>query len=308
MKKILKIIAVAAAVLAALYAANQIIYFLAQKKRRPPKENFLFYRWRHGKVRYTVSGNPQAKPLLLVHGAGPGAGMHEWDRNIDDLARGHQVYALDLLGFGGSEKPGMGYSAYIYVTLINDFIRDVVGGKADFIGSGHGAAYGMMACYMEPHRFRRMLLVSPVGLGSARALPTQKHLWLCWILGLPIAGTFFHNMAVSRRQLRTYLRRMADGPADVRMLANCYDAAHAGGANARYAAVSYWTKFLNLSVEHTLQRIDTPMQMLWGENNQLNPASNAPPDMAPVIFRGCGAWPHRERPEEFRRAAADFFR
>jgi pimeloyl-ACP methyl ester carboxylesterase len=41
--------------------------------------------------------------LLLVHGF---AGIAEtWDAVADDLARDHAVYALDLLGFGGSDKP-----------------------------------------------------------------------------------------------------------------------------------------------------------------------------------------------------------
>lgn len=42
-------------------------------------------------------------PLVLVHGFG--ASVPHWRRNITTLAQDHTVYAIDLLGFGASDKP-----------------------------------------------------------------------------------------------------------------------------------------------------------------------------------------------------------
>jgi pimeloyl-ACP methyl ester carboxylesterase len=47
-------------------------------------------------------------PIVLLHGFG--ASLHWWDRMIPLLARHHRVIRIDLLGFGGSEKPKSGYS------------------------------------------------------------------------------------------------------------------------------------------------------------------------------------------------------
>ena len=53
------------------------------------------------RLRYLERG--AGPPVILVHGF---AGMAEaWDGVAEDLARDHAVYALDLLGFGGSDKP-----------------------------------------------------------------------------------------------------------------------------------------------------------------------------------------------------------
>jgi pimeloyl-ACP methyl ester carboxylesterase len=49
-----------------------------------------------------------AQPIVLLHGFG--ASLHWWDRMAPLLARRHRVISIDLLGFGGSEKPTSGYS------------------------------------------------------------------------------------------------------------------------------------------------------------------------------------------------------
>jgi pimeloyl-ACP methyl ester carboxylesterase len=58
--------------------------------------------WRGYSIRYAVKGSGQ--PLILIHGFG--AAIGHWRQNIPALAAaGYQVFALDLLGFGGSDKP-----------------------------------------------------------------------------------------------------------------------------------------------------------------------------------------------------------
>jgi pimeloyl-ACP methyl ester carboxylesterase len=59
--------------------------------------------------RPVVRGDPRYRPsIVLLHGFG--ASIHWWDRMVPLLARRHRVIRIDLLGFGGSEKPKSGYS------------------------------------------------------------------------------------------------------------------------------------------------------------------------------------------------------
>jgi pimeloyl-ACP methyl ester carboxylesterase len=51
---------------------------------------------------------PAGAPIVLLHCFG--CSLHWWDRMVPLLARDHQVVRIDLLGFGGSEKPKSGYS------------------------------------------------------------------------------------------------------------------------------------------------------------------------------------------------------
>lgn len=68
-------------------------------------------------------------PVLLIHDMLPGACGYEWNRIEEELAMEHTVYTIDLLGCGRSEKPGMTYTNFVYVQVICDFIRNVIGEK-----------------------------------------------------------------------------------------------------------------------------------------------------------------------------------
>jgi pimeloyl-ACP methyl ester carboxylesterase len=62
---------------------------------------------------------------VLVHGFG--ASAYHWRYNIPVLAASHRVYAVDLLGFGWSDKPLIpGYADYsVWQDQLAAFIREV---------------------------------------------------------------------------------------------------------------------------------------------------------------------------------------
>jgi pimeloyl-ACP methyl ester carboxylesterase len=67
----------------------------------------------------------QGPPVLLIHGYG--ASAYHWRYQIPALAQHYRVYALDLLGFGWSEKALVEYSSGgLWGQQIGDFIREVI--------------------------------------------------------------------------------------------------------------------------------------------------------------------------------------
>ncbi|GAX17532.1 hypothetical protein FisN_18Lh180 [Fistulifera solaris] len=64
-----------------------------------------FYDWKaETKIRYQVSGPPEGKPVLLVHGLF--VNSDHWRKTLKELGeRGYRTYAVDLLGSGYSDKP-----------------------------------------------------------------------------------------------------------------------------------------------------------------------------------------------------------
>ena len=58
------------------------------------------------------------------------------EQNRRRTAMEHTVYTIDLLGCACSEKPGVTYTNFVYVQVICDFIRNVIGEKTDVITSG----------------------------------------------------------------------------------------------------------------------------------------------------------------------------
>ncbi|CAI0481151.1 unnamed protein product, partial [Linum tenue] len=91
------------------------------------KERCLKWRWKgQYTINYFVAQSPsRSPPLLLVHGFG--ASIPYWRRNIETLAQNRAVYAIDLLGFGESDKPeGFSYTMETWAELIRDFLDEVV--------------------------------------------------------------------------------------------------------------------------------------------------------------------------------------
>jgi len=55
--------------------------------------------------------------------------------NIPELAKTHTVYAMDLLGFGWSEKALIEYDVLLWRDQVADFVKEVVGKPAVLAGN-----------------------------------------------------------------------------------------------------------------------------------------------------------------------------
>src|SRR6188768_3260262 len=61
-----------------------------------------------GRLQVLEQGDPKGSPIVLLHCAT--CSMDWWDRLAPLLGQDHRVIRIDLLGMGGSDKPGSGYS------------------------------------------------------------------------------------------------------------------------------------------------------------------------------------------------------
>src|SRR3954453_2864200 len=105
--KFWKTVGAGAAGMAALAAVNARV----RRNAHEPEDGALggevrSFEWQHGNIFYKVAGEEHdGAPLVFVNGIGAGASSFMWRKNFDELARDFRVYALDLLGFGFSDKP-----------------------------------------------------------------------------------------------------------------------------------------------------------------------------------------------------------
>ena len=129
-----------------IYGINKAISVSSSMKNLLKTERGKFFNWRYGNIYYTKQG--KGTPLLLIHDLNPASSSYEWEKIAKHLAKHHTVYKLDLLGCGRSEKPNMTYSNYLYVQLITDFIKNIIGAKADIISTGESSSFTLLACNM----------------------------------------------------------------------------------------------------------------------------------------------------------------
>src|SRR4029078_3270168 len=100
------------------------------------------FEWRDRRVAFTKQG--EGPPILLVHGIHAAGWSYEWRNNVDALARTNTVYTLDLLCFGLSGRPGIRYSARLYISLISDFVSSVVDAPCVLVASSLSGAYAIV--------------------------------------------------------------------------------------------------------------------------------------------------------------------
>ena len=269
------------------------------------------YNWRLGKIFYAVAGS--GEPILFVHGIGAGASSFEWRRNFEPLADSFTVYAIDLLGFGLSDKPDVAYSPSIYAQLIADFILDVIGRPADVAASSHGAAYAILAA--ERHRLiiSRLLLSCPTGIGVADKRRPMSFV-LSAALRLPIFGQSVYYGLTSRPSIETYLKsQIYADPASVtaEVVDHYYTASHQPGADRPIRA--FVAGHLNVSVRKEFAALSQPVALVWGEQAKIAPVDAAKcflevnPQARLEVLDHSAQLPHEERAEAYNELARDVF-
>jgi len=116
------------------------------------QQGYDTWEWNGRKINYLEMGGGDdvsndnkkgPKPaLLLIHGFG--ASAYHWRYNVPVLARDYHVYALDLLGFGLSDKPLVDYSADVWRDQAVAFVQQVIGKETVVAGNSLG---GFTALY-----------------------------------------------------------------------------------------------------------------------------------------------------------------
>ncbi len=303
---------------AALAAVNASI----QRRVPEPDDSALggdakLFTWKYGQIFYKEAGlNNPGLPIVFIHGIGAGVSSFMWRKNFDALAKDFRVFALDLLGFGFSDKPPAApYSADLYVELISDFIREVAGGRANVVASSLGASYAVRVADEHPELINAMILNAPAGYDTMNTRPGMAGAAFYGLLQSPVLGTSFYNVMASERSIRDYARRtlfydyrrVTD-----RLVAHLYATSHQAGA--QHAIAAFMSGYLNCDMRPAFSRLDQPIILVWGKQDLTTPVSKAValiesnPRARLEVFDFCRVMPEQEHPEEFNSLVRESFK
>ena len=128
----------------------------------PPLKPRYWY-WRGWRVRYQVfsTGQPGVSdlpPLLLLHGFG--SSLEQWRDNVTALAQNRTVYALDLLGFGDSQKAATVFNTDLWSAQIYDFWQTWIGQPTILVGHSLGALVALNSAVVYPSLAERLILLT----------------------------------------------------------------------------------------------------------------------------------------------------
>ncbi|MXV63301.1 alpha/beta fold hydrolase [Natronorubrum sp. JWXQ-INN-674] len=273
------------------------------KKRASEFDNPLVgiertYRWRGIETTYTVAGNPNDPDMLLLHGIHAGASSHEFEPVVERLAEDYHVYAVDLPGFGRSERPPLVYSATLYAEFIRDFATDVTD-EPVVVASSLTGSFAVEAA--DEADIGELLLICPTDE------TTDERPWVRTLLRTPVVGTTLFNLLASKPSLRYFYQR--DGYYDADRIDDAeveyaWRSAHQPGA--RYAPASFSAGSLDpdFDLQTELAALETPTTLVWGRDAELVPLRDGrslaeAADVDLVVIDYATQLPHAEHPDKF---------
>ena len=118
----------------------------------------------------TALNNPQIsyidqgsgdKTVILVHGLASNAGF--WRYNIPELTKYFRVIAVDLPGYGKSQKGDYSYSMSFYADQIKRLIDELKLKNVIYIGHSMGGQIGIKLAIKYPTSLHKLILASPAG-------------------------------------------------------------------------------------------------------------------------------------------------
>jgi pimeloyl-ACP methyl ester carboxylesterase len=246
-----------------------------QKTLAPLGVVVRYITWRGHQIALHEAGT--GPTILLVHSINAAASCYEMRKPFADLQDEYRVVAIDLLGYGDSDRPDMLYSAELYAELLAD-VAGVLGGVACIYAVSLSTAFACMAAAAHPEYIARVVLICPTGLVDLRVKGTVGRAYR--LLHSQI-GAGLYRLLTSRVSLRYFLRSMAyHNPAacDDAMVEACARAARHPGA--RYAPICFLTMLLNADLHDVLPRIAQPVLILWGQHAMTTPVTRMPAFLA----------------------------
>lgn len=108
----------------------------------------------------------QGEPVLLIHGSGPGvSAWANWRLNIPALAEKLRVLALDMVGFGFTERPaGIQYNMDTWIKHAIDFLDALGIEKTHVVGNSFGGGLALALAVRYPNRVNKIVLMGSAGV------------------------------------------------------------------------------------------------------------------------------------------------
>ncbi len=252
----------------AMHVANELIMKIATSKDLLKKDEGKYFSFKYGNVFYKVSG--EGKPVLLIHDIDECSSGMEWCYLEKKLSKTNKVYTIDLLGCGRSDKPKLNYNTFLYVQLIADFIKDVIGEPVDIIATGKSVAPVVMSTKLKEEDIDRVILINPSDLEELADVSDRFSKFKKAVLTCPVIGTFIYHMlhtndCIFNRFINDYF---SDTNADFSEVCEYYyESAHRDRSGSKYLYASLIGGNVNMNINHGLKVLDKDIIIISGDNH-----------------------------------------
>lgn len=257
---------------------------------------------------FGMRGNPT---LVLVHGYT--ASTYVWHSVAPTFAEnGFHVIAVDLIGFGYSDKPSwFDYKITSQARMISRLMDRLGIGTATIVGSSYGGAVSATLALDYPERVEKLILVDAVCNDEALSHPLLK------LAALPVIGELATPFIVDSKAFLKVRMRGTLAPANHHLITE--DRIESvlrplKAADAHYSLLETSRNWDACRIQDDASLINHPTLIIWGENDTVIPIHNGETlynsivHSRFVVLKNCGHVPQEEKPELFAEIVTEFCR
>jgi 4,5:9,10-diseco-3-hydroxy-5,9,17-trioxoandrosta-1(10),2-diene-4-oate hydrolase len=256
------------------------------------------------KTRYWQAGE-QGSLVVLIHGIT--RSVEDWQTNMADLATRHRVFALDVLGFGFTDKPtNEEYTISRLARFVLDFMTVLNIPKAHLIGNSLGGTLALECASQAPERVLSLVLADPAGMDK------KGNLFEFRLATVPILGEFLTKPSLSGTKMIGSKAFFDSSKLTEEAIVFSTELARLPGAHSAFLktlrSFSNFSGFKSEFVEalhKKLPHITAPTLVIWGKHDKFVTVAHAEvlrrllPNVVVEIWEDCGHVPQFEYPKRF---------
>jgi len=270
-------------------------------------------------VSYYKDRRAQARPLVLVHGVNACASACEMKPLFQRFRSTRPVFALDLPGFGLSERSAQCYTPELYTDDLVDFLTRVkeAADAPDVVALSFGCELVARVALARKDLVHSMAFISPTGLesretGQGRSRARAGGAGTAEATSEPWWGRLAFEAIASRPSIRYFLSKSFVGPVDPGLRAYAYETSHQPGAE--HAPLAFLGgKLSTPGIEKIYAKLERPVLALYDRDGTTSF------DLLPEMVGRYCMWeskrisptlgmPHFERLDETASALDEFWR
>ncbi len=271
------------------------------------KDHFV----RIGSVNYHYVEYPaDGEDVFLLHGYA--SSTYTWEKVAPILNKaGLHVWALDMKGFGWSDKPrDAKYDPVSLMEDVNDWMDYMGLSKVTFVGNSLGGGIAFMMAIDHPDKVKRLVLIDPAIYPQKPPLVirmstwpgavfTSKLIFGRWMIRMNLHQVYYHRDWVTKEQVNAYYDRLRT-------------------ENALYATIAVARAIVEtnpVTIEkyaEKMHEMKTHTLLIWGGEDRWIPIKNGYrlkkdlPNAILAVIPECGHIPQEEKPAETATLIKDF--
>ena len=267
-----------------------------------PEDRFL----RLGDQLVHIEQAGRGEPVILLHGFG--ASTYSWRHVMPALATAFRVVAIDLNGFGYTERPRSfeSYTREGQAALVLR-VMDALGIRsAHLMGHSYGGGLSLFLAARHPERVRSLVLVD----SSAPTYADDRRSRAASVK--PLLGLYLRSFVLRPETVRKVLLRSFhdDSLVTPELVREYFERIRVEGVVDAYYGLTAPARTASEPV--VLETIQAPALVVWGAEDRLISAESGRraaarmPRSEFVLMEGVGHMPLEEKPDELVRIVLPF--